>query len=129
MSQYRRYRKKPDQFVIAVPLGLEFTVFTYRKWGAEQHAKPGDWLVNNNGEIYTIDRESFAQSYQEVQPGRYVKTTPVWAMVATQDGQIKTKEGISHYQIGDYLLSNDPNGDDMYCTSAARFEAMYELDE
>jgi hypothetical protein len=129
MSQHHRYRKKPGQIVIAVQLQLDFTDFVYHKWGAAQHAKPGDWLVNNDGEIYTVDRESFAHSYQEVQPGYYVKTTPVWARVATQAGQIKTKEGISYYQAGDYLLSNEPDGNDTYCISAARFQVMYELDE
>lgn len=129
MSQRRRYRKKPDQFVTAVPLQLDFDGFVYRKWGAAQQAKPGDWLVNNSGEIYTIDRETFIRTYREIQPGQFVKTTPVWAEVATQAGQIKTKEGVSHFQAGDYLVSNDSQGQDSYCINASLFEAMYELDK
>lgn len=128
-NQRRRYRKKPEQFVIAVPLKLDFDVFLYQKWGAEQRAKAGDWLVNNNGEIYTVDHDTFAHTYQEIKPGQYIKVTPVWAEVAAQAGQIKTKEGVSQYQAGDYLVWNDPAGQDGYCISAALFEAMYELDE
>lgn len=129
MTARRRYRKKSNQYVMAVQLQLEFDGFRYRKWGAEQHAKPGDWLVNNQGEIYTVDRDTFARTYRQIQPCLYVKTTPIWAEVATQSGQIKTKEGVSHYQAGDYLVSNDADGQDGYCISAARFESMYELDE
>jgi len=128
-NQRRRYRKKAEQFVIAVPLNLEFEALRYRKWGSEQQAKPGDWLVNNNGEIYTVDHDSFVRSYQEIKPGQYLKTTPVWAEVATKAGQIKTKEGVSHYQAGDYLVWNEPEEQDGYCISAARFETLYELDE
>ena len=128
-QQRRRYRKKPDQFVIAVPLNLDFEGFRYQKWGAEQQAKPGDWLVNNNGEIYTVDHDSFVRSYQEIKPGQYLKVTPVWAELAAQAGQIKTKEGVSQYQAGDYLVWNEPEGQDGYCISAARFETLYEPDE
>jgi len=45
MDTRRRYRKKPDQFVVAVQLALDTNGFTYKKWGAEQRCKRGDWLV------------------------------------------------------------------------------------
>jgi len=128
-NQRRRYRKKPEQFVIAVPLDLDFDGFRYHKWGAAQHAKVGDWLVNNNGEIYTVDHDTFDRTYRQIKPGQYIKVTPVWAEVATQSGQIKTKEGVSQYLAGDYLVWNDAAGQDGYCIGAALFEAMYELDE
>ena len=51
---------------------------------------------------------------------------PVWPEVASQAGQIQTREGVSYYQAGDYLVSNDASGHDSYCVSAVRFEAMYE---
>jgi hypothetical protein len=129
MGDRRRYRKKPDQYVVAVQLALEFDGFDYRKWGGDQHGKPGDWLVDNDGDIYTVDQEVFAATYRQVAPGRYVKTTPVWAAQADAAGVVPTKEGQSHYAAGDYLVSNNEDGSDAYCIAAAKFEAMYVLDE
>ena len=129
MGSRRRYRKKADQYVVAVQLVLATEGFTYRKWGAEQRCRQGDWLVNNNGDIYTVDREVFAATYRQVRPGHFVKTTPIWAEVATSAGDVRTKEGASHYDAGDYLVANNEDGTDAYCISAAKFESMYELDE
>jgi hypothetical protein len=129
MTSRRRYRKKADQFVVAVQLDSDTDGFTYRKWGADQRCKRGDWLVDNEGNIYTVDRESFAKTYRKTRPGAYVKTTPVWAEIATESGRVVTKEGRSHYKVGDYLVSNNVDGTDVYCMSASKFESMYELDE
>ena len=129
MGPRRRYRKKADQYVVAVQLELETEGFTYRKWGAEQRGRQGDWLVNNNGDIYTVDREVFAATYRQLRPGHFIKTTPIWAEVATAPGVVKTKEGASHYDAGDYLVANNEDGTDAYCISAEKFESMYELDE
>ena len=84
MTTHRRYRKKANQFVVAVKLDLDTAGFTYRKWGAEQKCKAGDWLVDNNGDVYTVDAGVFAGTYRSVGPGVYVKTTPIWAVRATQ---------------------------------------------
>ena len=129
MSDRKRYRKNPDQFIIAIQLELDTEGFTYQKWGAEQRCKRGDWLVDNEGDIYTIDSDVFARTYRKVDRGKYVKTTPVWAEVAEESGSVPTNEGESHYQAGDYLVYNNEDGTDAYCMSAAKFEAMYELDE
>ncbi len=129
MANRRRYRKKADQFVVAVRLDLDTQGFTYRKWGAEQRCKSGDWLVDNQGDIYTVDADVFAKTYRRVGPGKYVKTTPIWAEVATRPGSVETKEGTSHYDAGDYLVFNNEDGTDAYCISAAKFESMYEPDE
>jgi hypothetical protein len=75
MSTRRRFVKRPTQFVVGVQLYLETTGFTYRKWGATQTCKPGDWLVNDDGDTYTIDRESFARTYQSTGPGMYMMVT------------------------------------------------------
>jgi hypothetical protein len=127
MANRLKYQKKVDQFVVAVKLDLQTEGFTYRKWGAEQKCKSGDWLVDNNGDVYTIDSEVFDRTYRNIGPGTYVKTTPIWAERATQAGSIETKEGRSHYEAGDYLVSNNEDGTDAYCISAGKFEAMYEL--
>ena len=124
----RRYRKKANQFVVAVRLALETDGFSYTKWGAIQRCKPGDWLVDNGGDVYTVDGKVFSETYRPLSPGLYVKTTPVWAAVATAPGHVATKEGASHYDTGDYLVSNNEDGSDAYCVGAATFEEMYELD-
>jgi hypothetical protein len=129
MGNRKRYRKRKDQFVIAVQLNLDTEGFTYQKWGAEQLCKKGDWIVDNNGDIYSVDREVSEKTYQMGKPGAYVKTTPIWAEVAPEAGKVKTKEGESHYKKGDYLVSNNEDGTDAYCISAAKFESMYELAE
>lgn len=124
----QRYRKRPSQFVVAVQLALDTPGFTYRKWGAQQRCKAKDWLVDNDGDVYTVDGDVFARTYRQVAPGRYVKTTPVWAERAAAAGTVDTKEGRSHYDAGDYLVFNDEDGADGYCVSAAKFETMYEPD-
>jgi len=125
----KRYRKKSDYAVIAVQLDLDTEGFIYQKWGSEQQCKPKDWIINNNGEIYTVDHQVFQKTYQELSPGVYVKTTPVWAEVAQESGAIPTKEGRSHYKAGDYLVFNNEDGSDGYCMGAEKFESMYEADE
>jgi hypothetical protein len=127
MKNLRRYIKKADQFVIAVQLNLDTDGFTYDKWGSVQKCKKGDWLVNNAGDTYTVDGEVFAKTYRQVEPGKYVKSTAVWAKVALSPGHVKTIEGVSHYAAGDYIVYNNRDGTDGYCISAEKFESMYEL--
>ena len=129
MDNRKRYRKKAEQYVIAVQLALKTDGFFYNKWGAEQRCKSGDWLVDNDGDIYTVDEKVFEETYEQTGPGRYQKTNPIWAKRTTEPGAVITKEGKSHYQAGDYLVSNKDDGSDDYCISADKFESMYELDE
>lgn len=129
MATRRRYRKKANRYVVAVQLDLDTAGFTYRKWGAEQRCKRGDWLVDNQGDIYTVDSEVFAKTYRKVSPGLYVKATPVWAEVATEPGSVVTNEGRSRYEAGDYRVFNNEDGSDAYCVDRATFESMYEPDE
>jgi hypothetical protein len=128
MAPRRRYRKRVDRPVIAVCLNLDTKGFSYRKWGDEQRCKRGDWLVDNDGEIYTVDAEVFARTYRPVGPAQYAKATAVWAQVADAAGSVPTKEGVSHYAAGDYLVSNNEDGTDAYCMTAEKFESMYEPD-
>lgn len=126
MAERRKYRKRSDSRVVAVPLALDTDGFTYRKWGGVQRCKQGDWIVHNAGEVYTVDRETFARTYRADGTGTYRKVTPVWAERAASDGAIPTKEGVTHYQAGAYLVFNDADGRDGYAVDAATFEAMYE---
>lgn len=125
----QRFRRRPDQAVAAVQLKLDTDGLRYRKWGGDQFARPGDWLVDNGGDVYTVEAESFARTYRQVGVGAYVKTAPVWAERAAQAGRVATKEGHTAYEAGDWLVSNDEDGGDAYAVSAGRFEKMYELDE
>jgi hypothetical protein len=129
MSTRRRYVKRASQFVVAVQLDLETAGFTYQKWGTTQTCKKGDWLVNNDGDTYTVDRDSFARTYQSTGPGTYVKRAPVWAEVAPTAGDVRTKEGLTHYEAGDYLVYNEQDGGDAYAVSKQAFERMYEPHE
>jgi len=126
MNKRLRYVKRASQFVVAVRLDLETEGFAYKKWASSQQCKKGDWLVNNNGDTYTIDQDTFAQTYRATGPGTYVKTTPVWAEIAENAGEIPTKVGSTHYEVGDYLVYNQPDGADGYAVSKARFQQMYE---
>lgn len=124
-----RYRRKPDQAVSAVRLALEFDSFSYRKWGGEQRAQVGDWLVDNDGEVYTVAADSFASTYRQLSPGRWLKkVTSVWAEQAARAGAVATKEGQTQYEAGDWLVSNAGDGSDAYAIEAQKFEQTYELD-
>jgi hypothetical protein len=121
----RKYAKRPSEPVVAVQVDLDIDGFPYRKWGSTQTCKRGDWLVNNNGDTYTVDRDTFARTYRSTGPGTYVKTTPVWAEVASTGGEVRTKEGTTHYLAGDYLVSNESDGGDAYAVARDAFERMY----
>lgn len=129
MANRRRYRKKADCFIIAVQLDLDTEGFMYNKWGSEQQCKKGDWLVNNDGDIYTVDQEVFTKTYRKIKEGIFVKSTPIWAEIATTAGSIETKEGRSAFNKGDYLVCNNQDGSDAYCISATKFSSMYEFDD
>ena len=103
----RRYVRRPDQAVAALQLAFDTDGFVYRKWGGDQRAKAGDWIVDNDGDVYTVDGAVFTRTYRKTGTGTYVKTTPVWAERATQAGNVKTKEGVTHYNAGDYIVSNN----------------------
>ncbi len=128
-GERRRWRRRPGQPVVAVQLKLDMDGFEYRKWGAEQHCKANDWLVENAGEVYTVDADSFARTYTAHGPGIYVKTGKVWAEQATGAGRVRTKEGSTGYEAGDWLVSNEEDGSDAYAVDARTFETQYEPDE
>ena len=129
MGARRKYKKKPTSFITAVQLDLETEGFTYNKWGGKQVCKRGDWLVDNNGDKYTVSQDTFAKTYERVSPGVYAKSAPVWAQVAEKAGKVKTQEGETAYKAGDYLVSNKEDGTDAYAMSAEKFKSMYDLAE
>ena len=122
----QKYRKKKQTPVTAIQLDLDFQGFEYQKWGGTQRCKRGDWLVNNQGDVYTVDGETFDRTYRQVSPGVYEKIAPVWAQKVDKAGAIQTKEGSTAYNAGDYLVYNDPARKDGYAVESKIFHAMYE---
>ena len=129
MGARKKYKKKQSSFVTAVQLDLDTAGFEYNKWGGKQVCQRGDWLVDNNGDKYTVSRESFAKTYRLLSPGVFLKTTPVWAEICKKAGKVKTKEGETAYKPGDYLVYNNEDGTDAYAMGAEKFKSMYELAE
>ena len=125
----RPYRRRAGADVVAVRLDLETDGFTYRKWGGEQRCKAGDWVVENAGEVYTVDAASFAETYRRTGPGTYRKVGRVWAERARSPGTIETKESATEYAAGDYLVFNRPDRGDGYAIAADKFRSLYEPDE
>src|SRR6266516_7496276 len=125
----RKYVRNPKRPVAAVQLSLETDGLVYRKWGSVQRAKRGDWLVDSDGDVYTVDADVFANTYRPVDrlknPGAYIKKTPVWAIQATEAGSVKTKEGATHYNKGDYIVSNQADGSDGYAIREKKFRKLY----
>jgi len=129
MTTLTRYRKKKGALITAVRLDLETTGFTYEKWGGTQTCKAGDWIVDNNGSTYTIDADVFEKTYRHVANGQYEKPVTIFAEKTNHDGSIKTKEGMTHYSVGDYLVYNDQGRKDGYAMSEEEFNRMYEIAE
>jgi len=122
----KKYRKRHKQSILAIQIKLDTPGFCYMKWGGEQKCHADDWLVNNNGDYYTISNDSFTKTYEEISPGHFAKTAPVWAYKASQAGTVKTTEGSTAYLAGDYLVANNPDGSDGYAVPRGDFENMYE---
>lgn len=122
----REYRRKTDQIVVAVQLNLDTDGFRFRKWGAEQWCKAGDWIVNSQGDTHTVERETFARTYHQVQPGQYRKVTNIWAEPASEAGSVQTLEGTTHHAAGDYVIFDEEHGPATYAVTASRFVDLYE---
>ncbi len=125
-EELRQYRKRKNREVTAVQLRLDLEDFIYRKWGGTQTCKAYDWIVDNQGKVYTVDQETFEATYDEVSPGRYIKVAHVWAERARTAGVITTKEGTTDYKAGYWLVYNGSDRRDGYAMSPEEFAALYE---
>ncbi len=128
MNTPQRYRPHAGRTVVAIQLRLDMPGFAYQKWGHDQQCQQGDWLVDNEGDVYTVNAESFAKTYRAVSKGLYAKSQCVWARQAAQAGSVATKEGLTAYQSGDWLVSNHEDGSDAYAISSDKFPTLYEPD-
>jgi len=68
-------------------------------------------LVDNGGDVYTVDAKSFARTYRSCGPPaafaqhlREVRAS--LGREGDEAGSIKTKEGESSYERGDYIVYN-----------------------
>lgn len=127
---YNRKKTPPVtaiQLAFSVPVGTTH-LFKYQKWGDTQQCKPNDWLVRTNtGEVYTIDEQSFANTYTCISDNLYEKTVGVYAYQCEADGAISTKEGTTHYKAGDWVVFNDKELTDGYAIPDDKFRKLYEV--
>jgi hypothetical protein len=126
MEERKKYRRRIDTAVVAVQINLDIDGFTYYKWGGIQQASSGDWLVDNGDDVYTVQNATFVETYRNLSHGLYAKVVQVWAQEANADGKIDTKEGATHYRLGDMLVFNDENGQDGYAMPRKKFLQLYE---
>lgn len=129
MPALKRYRRRKMTTVTAVQIALDTEGFSYKKWDDVQVARAGDWLVNNNGNVYTIDSEVFERTYTKVREGTYEKTGLIWAGQAQKAGKVRSTSGFTNYRAGDFVVFNDQDRDDGWAMSEEEFESLYELDE
>jgi hypothetical protein len=120
------YKRRPTTHVHAIRLAFETDGFDYEKWGARQHCKAGDWIVQSDDDTYTVDAEVFARTYEQVAGAEYRKSGTVWAEQQERAGTIKSLEGSTAYAAGDYVVFNDRARTDGYAIERAKFERLYE---
>lgn len=124
----KKYKKRENQVITGIQLTLDTGGFDYKKWGGNQRCKAGDWIVNSDGDCYTVDQESFAKTYTEVAPGQYLKTATIWAEQVETAGFVDTKEGRSAYKPGDYIAYNNEDCTDSYAITKEKFAQKYRED-
>lgn len=120
----KTYRKKATHTVFAIQASIKGNIY-YEKWDHNQKATEGDYLVDNEGDVYTVEKVTFESTYTEVGDHRYAKTALVKAEQATESGKIRTLEGLSSHNAGDYIVHNPRQGD-VYVVPQNEFESVYE---
>ena len=75
----------------------------------------GEIDISRNG-VYGYDIRAEVLGTKGTLMAGYLRETPVLVL---------TKEGVTHYRAGDYLVFNEEHGGDAYAVAAGKFEAMY----
>lgn len=123
----KTYNVIPGTPVVAVQLRFDdMAPLRYTKWGDNQTAHHGDWLIAelDGSGAYTCAEAVFKATYQAIDVrGQYQKFGTVEAEIATEDGAVKTLEGSTNYKAGDYIVTNATG--EQYAMSAAKFAARY----
>ncbi len=120
-----KYRRKGT--IYAIQIKLDSALMYYSKFGGSQEAKEGDWLVQSPFDTYTVNSESFAQTYEQVGPCEYRKTALVYAEQAKFPGVVYTKEGETRHAVGDWVVRSVLDESDRYAMTQERFAELYEL--
>ncbi|MEB3335092.1 MAG: patatin-like phospholipase family protein [Cyanobacteriota bacterium] len=109
-SDLQPYRERKETEVKAIRLNLELESFTYHQGDGARTGKRGDWLVECEGRVSTVDHATFNRYYKQVAPASYRKQLIVWA-APVSDG---------------VLVCMDSEGKDGDVLSPDQFQALYE---
>lgn len=81
--------------------------------------------MNNHGDTYTVEPQVFEQTRSSICLGQYVKSLPIWARKAEQDGSITTQGGKTHYKAGDMTVFNNEDETNGNAVDARTFDHLY----
>lgn len=105
-----------------------------RRWrtgrGSLLEARPGDWLLTDGDQEWTVAADVFDRSYRRSPDGRYLKSATVRAVRLTKATEVPTLEGRSTAAAGDWLLCGVDS--ELWPVTDAHFRRCYapkELDE
>lgn len=106
-------RREADQFL--PDAGEPQTKVVKTPWGDQLTAHPGDYIVHEQGDPddqWVVEKDVFEDTYEEVEPGTYVKKATVELAPLTaltqdpdQDVTIHSREGVLTVRAGDYYLA------------------------
>jgi hypothetical protein len=87
-------------------------------------AKRGDWRVSNaEGDVWSVARDVFEQTYEHVAGTRWRRIGEVKARPAVEGEVVESLEGSERARAGDWVMEG-PAGE-RWVTSAAHFSAYY----
>jgi hypothetical protein len=99
--EWRQYRRLGE--VTAEKRSSEWTWTT--RTGEVMHAKPGDWVVTDDGgNERSVAADAFEATHEVAGPGRYRRSGTVLARRATRQEVIKTLEGDAVAHKGDWIV-------------------------
>lgn len=85
--------------------------------------QPGDWLVEDGAQKWTVADAVFRETYEQVDNGTYAKRAPVFARMVSGNVTLVTLEGNIALSPGDWLVCN-LNGD-CWGMTAVQFASKY----
>lgn len=86
---------------------LRETQIWHTSSGSTMRGKPGDWLISEGDEEWTVDQRIFEESYEEVGVTKYRKASPVRARQLENSTTLETLEGTDCLSAGDWIVMNN----------------------
>lgn len=74
--------------------------------GSTMQAQPGDWLVQSEGDTWSVEDGIFRVTYEHLRDDLYRKVTPVLAVELPAAGTVLSREGMVEAEQGDLLVCN-----------------------